>query len=85
MYKTVPSTTLRQNLKEILESLEKGEKYLVTKKGRPIAGIVNTSLFEDLLALSSPNYLKSIEEARKQYKRGQYTSLEDVFKDLELE
>jgi prevent-host-death family protein len=85
MYKTVRSTTLRENLAEILESLKKGDKYLVTKRGEPVGGIVDLGLFEDLLALSSPSYLKSIKEAREQYKKGQYYTLEEVMKDLELE
>ncbi len=84
MYRTVGSSSSRENLKEILDSLEKGEKYLVTKKGRPIGGLVNLSLFEDLLALSSPNYIKSIKEAREQYKKGEFYTLEEVIKDLEL-
>ncbi len=34
-------------------------------------------LMEDILGLSSDNYLKSIEEARKNYKDGKTTKLED--------
>ena len=36
-------------------------------------------LIEDLVALSSKNYLKSIEEARKDYIEGRVKKLEDVF------
>lgn len=85
MYKTVRTSTLRENLKEVLDSLEKGQSYLVTKKGKPIGGIVSVAKFEDLLALSSPNYLKSIEESREQYKRGEFYTFEEVLKDLEFE
>jgi len=35
-------------------------------------------LIEDLLALSSKEYLKSIEEARDDYKKGKVKSLEEV-------
>ena len=35
-------------------------------------------LIEDLLALSSKEYLKSIEEARDDYKKGKEKSLEEV-------
>ncbi len=34
---------------------------------------------EDFLALSSDNYIKSIKEARKDYKAGNVKSFEDVF------
>lgn len=82
MYKTVGSATLRENLREILDSLEKGENYLVTKKGKPVGGLVNSSLFEDLLALSSPSYLKSIKKAREDYKKGKFFTHEEVFGKL---
>jgi len=32
---------------------------------------------EDIIALSSPNYIKSIEEARKDYKEGKFKDLEE--------
>ena len=83
MYKTIRSTSLRGNLSEILSSVEKGSKFLITKHGQPVAGIVDFGLFEDLLALSSPTYLKSIKEARNQIKKGQVYSHEEVFKDIE--
>ena len=83
MYKTIRSTSLRENLSEILASVKKGEKYLITKNGQPIGGVVDLGLFEDILALSSPKYLKSIKEARSQIRRGQVYSHEEVFKDLE--
>jgi hypothetical protein len=36
-------------------------------------------LIEDILALSSPRYLRSIEEARRDYKEGKVKSLEELF------
>jgi len=46
-----------------------------------IADTVNSvmeDLLEDILGLSSENYLKSIEEARVEYKEGKTTKLEDL-------
>ena len=37
-------------------------------------------LIEDIQALSSDEYLRSIEEARNDYKEGKVKYLEDVFK-----
>ena len=34
---------------------------------------------EEILALSSPEYLKSIEEARQDFKEGKTKTFEDVF------
>ncbi len=36
-------------------------------------------LIEDMLALSSDEYLRSIEEARSDYKEGKVKSLEEIF------
>ena len=36
-------------------------------------------LVEDILALSSPQYLRSIEEARRDYKKGKVKSIEELF------
>lgn len=83
MYKTIASSTLRQNLAEVLDSLKKDGKYLVVRRGKPVAGIVDIDLFEDLLALSSPSYLKSIKEAREDYKKGKFSTLDEVIRDLE--
>ena len=46
-----------------------------------IADTVNSlveDLMEDILGLSSEKYLKSIEEARKEYKDGKFTKIEDL-------
>jgi prevent-host-death family protein len=80
MGKFVPSATLRDHLADIIEEVSKKEKYLlITKKGRPVSAIVNLDFFEDLLALSSPSYLKSIKEAREDYKKGRLFSHKEVF------
>ncbi len=39
-----------------------------------------TSFVEDLLAVASPEYIKSIEEAREDYKKGRIYSHKEVFK-----
>ena len=47
-----------------------------------ISDTVNAAMedsIEDFLALSSGNYIKSIKEAREEYKKGKVKSLEEVF------
>ena len=44
--------------------------------------IVNLDFFEDLLALSSPKYLKSIKQAREDYQKGRLYSHKEVFGTL---
>lgn len=83
MIQTIPTTTLRNNLADVLEEVAKKRKYLlVTKKGNPVSALVNLDFFEDLLALSSPKYLKNIKQAREQYKKGEYYTHEEVFGKL---
>ena len=83
MNKTIPSTILRDNLSSAINTVALKEKYLlITKKGKPVSALVNLDYFEDLLALSSPKYLKSIKEAREQYKKGQTFSHEEVFGEI---
>ena len=42
--------------------------------------VERTSFVEDLLAAVSPEYIKSIEEAREDYKKGRIYSHKEVFK-----
>ena len=78
--KTIPSTTLRDNLADALENVAtSGEYLLITKKGKPVSALVNLDFFEDLLANSSPKYLMSVQEARADYDAGNTSTHEDVF------
>lgn len=83
MSKFIGSTTLRSNLSSVLKTVATKEDYLVvTRKGSPTSALVNLDFFEDLLALASPKYLKSIEEARRDYKKGQVARHEEIFGEL---
>lgn len=85
MVEVVPSTTLRNNLSDILEAVEnkKPDWLLVTGKGKTRAALVNLDLFEDLLACSIPQYIKSIKDARKQISKGEYFTHKEAFGELE--
>jgi hypothetical protein len=54
---------------EVIEAVKK-----MTKKERD-------SFIEDLLAETSPEYLKSIKEARADYKAGRVSSHKDIFNE----
>ena len=83
MIKSIPSTTLRDNLADVIEAVEGKEKYLVvTRSGQPRVALVNLDFFEDLLAANSAHYLTSIKKARKQYEKGEIFSHEEVFGEL---
>ena len=79
----IQASTLRSNLAKVLDSVDTRKDYLlVTKKGKPQAALVNLDFFENLLALASHKYLKSIKDARMQIKKGLFYSHEEVFGEL---
>ncbi len=84
MLKVVETTTLRNNLAHVIQEISSKKDYLlITKNNKPISAIVNLDFFEDLLALSSKEYLKSIRRAREDYKHGKVFSHEEVFGKIE--
>jgi len=79
----VPTTSLRNNLSDVLETVAKRKDFLlVTKRNSPISAIVNLDFFEDLLALTNKKYLDSIKKAREDYKKGKVFSHAEVFGKL---
>lgn len=79
----VSATILRNHLADTLKEVEeKSDYFLVAKKGRITSAIVNIDFFEDLVALSNKDYLKSIKKARDEYKKGDFLSHEEVFGNI---
>ena len=83
MLKAVDTSTLRAHLADTVKEISTRRDFvLVTRKARPLAALVNLDLFEDLLALTSKDYLKSVREARADYKAGRTHTHRDVFGDI---
>ena len=81
--KIISSTRLRDHLSDVMKEAEKKKSFfIITKKGTPKSALVDIDLFEDLLSLTDKKFLKSIEEAREQVKRGEVYAFEEVFGDL---
>lgn len=81
--KTVQASMLRNHLADVLEAVSKKERFLVvTKQSKPVSAIVNLEFFEDLLAATSPTYLKSIREAREDYAKNRVFTHHEVFGHL---
>ncbi|MEK7551694.1 MAG: hypothetical protein AAB532_03790 [Patescibacteria group bacterium] len=79
----VNATVLRNNLSDALNEISGDKDYLlVAKKGKITSALVNIDLFEDLLALSNNDYLKSIKKAREDYKNGNVFSHEQIFGEI---
>ena len=75
----VQTTTFRNNLADVLKTLEKKKYLLIAKKNKIVSAVVNLDFFEDLLALTNKKYLDSIKEAREDYKKGDVYTFEEVF------
>jgi len=83
MAKIVQASDLRSNLADVLDAVSGKEKYLLISRNREVdAVIVGIDFFEEMLASMSPEYKKSIKEARKQFENGDTLSHEEVFGKL---
>ncbi|PIZ66629.1 hypothetical protein CO051_06155 [Candidatus Roizmanbacteria bacterium CG_4_9_14_0_2_um_filter_39_13] len=77
------TTILRNNLADSIKEVQENKDYLlVSNKGKITSAVVNIDLFEDLVALSNKDYVKSIQKARKEYEKGEVFTHEDVFGEL---
>jgi len=83
MPKAIETTKLRNNLASAIAEVNKKKDFMViTKKGEPVAGIVDLDLLEDIEASKSKAFIKSIKEAHEQIKNGEFYTHEEVFGDL---
>ena len=80
----VQSTTLRNNLSDVIEEVSKKREYmLVARRGKIILALVDIELFEDLVALSNKKYLQSIKKAREEYEEGNVLTHSEIFGEIE--
>ena len=77
--KTVSASDLRSNLADALESINKDDILIVTRRGKKERAILDLDKLEDLLATNDPVYLRKIREARESK---EYLSHNEVFGDL---
>jgi len=77
--KTVSASNLRSNLADALESINKDDILIVTRRGKKECAIIDLDKLEDLLAANDPKYLRKIREARNSK---EYFSHEEVFGGL---
>jgi len=79
----VNSTTLRNNLSDAIKEVSRKKDYLlVSKRGEISSVLVNIDLFEDLLALTDKEYLKTIRKAREDYQKGKIFTHEQIFGEI---
>ena len=83
----IPISEARKRIFEIAEEVQRPDThYVLTENGKPKAVILSAEEFEnlrdDLDILSDPGLLKEIEEAEKEYGRGEYVTWEELKQEL---
>src|SRR5713226_6125559 len=85
MGRTLPISTVKTHLPELLTGVEeREEEVVVTRRGTPAAVLLNYSEYERLKAtldvLSDPDLMRQIRRSRRLYSAGgRGLSFEDVF------
>lgn len=77
--KTISASDLRTNLADALETVNKDEILIVTRRGKKERAIIDLDKLEDLLAANDPKYLAKIRAARQSQ---EYLSHDEVFGNL---
>lgn len=88
MTHTITLKELRPELPKVANAVaEKLDRYIITKRGRPVMMLINPEDFEGLIEtieiLSDRSALKRIRKARKEAKTGKTISIEDLRHKLE--
>jgi prevent-host-death family protein len=83
MPKAIETSKLRNHLASAIAEVNKQKDFMIiTRKGEPVAGIIDLDLLEDVEASKSKVFIESIKEAREQIKRGEFYTHEEVFGDI---
>lgn len=78
--KAVNAFTARTHLGRIIQLASEGERFILTKKGKPKVVILGVADFEDLAEIAAEQRDRKLQNALKasarQYKRGEVSSLD---------
>lgn len=69
---------LKATASAVIDRVEAGAAYVVTKRGRPAAVLMPVEEAEDLVLASADEYVRMRREARAAYAQGQTVSLSDL-------
>ena len=88
--KTIPITEGRKKLFKIVEEIQKPDTYYIfTVDGKPQVVLMSKDEFDSIMEtmdiLSDPEIIKDLRKADEDFKKGKYTSWEEVREKLGLE
>lgn len=69
---------LKTTASAVIDRVEAGAAYVVTKRGRPAAVLLPVDEAEDLVLANADEYVRSRREARAAYAKGRTIELRDV-------
>jgi len=69
---------LKATASAVIERVESGAAYVITKRGRPAAVLLPVEEAEDLVLANADEYVRLRREARAAYAKGRTTSLEEL-------
>jgi prevent-host-death family protein len=69
---------LKTTASAVIDRVEAGAAYVITKRGRPAAVLLPVDEAEDLILANADEYVRLRREARAAYAKGRTTSLRDL-------
>ena len=69
---------LKATASAVIEEVEGGAAFIVTKRGRPAAVLLPVEEAEDLVLANADEYVRMRREARVAHAKGRSTRLEDL-------
>ncbi len=69
---------LKATASAVIEQVEAGAAYVVTKRGRPAAVLLPVDEAEDLVLANADEYVRMRREARAAYAKGRTANLRDL-------
>lgn len=69
---------LKAAASEVIERVESGTAYVVTKRGRPAAVLLPVEEAEDIVLANADEFVKMRRQARAAYRAGRTTNLKDL-------
>lgn len=69
---------LKASASAVIDEVENGAAYIVTKRGRPAAVLMPVEEAEDLVLANADEFVRMRRAARSAYAKGRTTSLKDL-------
>jgi prevent-host-death family protein len=69
---------LKSGASRVIDEVEAGASYVVTKRGRAAAVLMPVEEAEDLVLANAEEYVEMRRRARRAYKKGRTRRLEDI-------